>query len=273
MSPIARVVLMVVLLALQSGCGLFVRKPAPPVRATLVTPFSIASPGSAWPGGWHVEAVTKLRKPSTYLLVNDNGTTVAEGSADRSASGLVQYVDIDPQERPIMVWRWKLLRPPEGADTTQPTGEDAALRIMVSFAGDIQKLPFRERILFDQVKAISGVDVPYATLEYVWGSGAAKESVVINSHTTRVRILLVESGPEPIGQWITETRDVVADFRRAFGEEPGRITGVALYTDADATGSRSEGLYGDIALLRRDQVPVQAHLAEPKPGGHPVSDP
>ena len=265
--------LVVALLVLQAGCGLIARKPTAPPRATQVTPFSVGVPGGAWPGGWQNAAVTKLREPSHYALVRDGGTTVLEGIAAGSASGLVQRLDIDPNERPMLVWRWKLIQPVDGADTTRRSGEDAPLRIMVSFDGDVQKLPFNERLFFDQAKAVWGVDVPYATLEYVWGSGAAVGTVVVNSYTSRVRIVLVESGPEPSRQWVTEARDVVADFRRAFGEEPGRITAIAIYTDADATGAQSQGRYGDIAFLPRDRTPFEQRVAEPDLRIHPVSDP
>jgi hypothetical protein len=239
-----------------AGCHYLVRPPAA-VRATQVTPFSIATPGGAWPGGWHVEAAPRFRKPTAYRLVDDHGMTVVEGTAHASASGLVQFLDIDPHERPILVWRWKVTQPVERADTTQREGEDAPVRVMVSFAGDVQGLPLSDRLFFDQVRALSGIPVPYATLEYAWGSGAPKESVVINTYTPRIRMLLAESGPQPLDEWVTESRDIVADFRRAFGEEPGRITAIAIYTDADATGARSQGYFGDIAFLTRSEAQLR----------------
>jgi hypothetical protein len=118
----------------------------------------------------------------------------------------------------------------------------------------VGSLPFSDRLFFDQVRALSGVQMPYATLEYVWGGGAPKDTVVVNSYTPRIRIILVQSGPQPLDEWISESRDVVADFRRAFGEEPGRITAIAIYTDADATGARSQGYFGDIAFVTRSEA-------------------
>jgi Protein of unknown function (DUF3047) len=249
-------VMLVVLLA-PAGCKLFVRPPAP-VLPTQVTPFSGAPPGGAFPGGWHVEAAARFRKPSSYRLVDNGGMTVVEGTADRSASGLVEFVDIDPNERPILTWRWKITQPIEGADTTQRRGDDAPARVMLSFAGDMQSLSFSDRLWSNQVKLISGITVPYATLEYVWGAGAPKGTVVINSYTARIRTMLVENSPQPLNEWITETRDVVEDFRRAFGEEPGHITAVALYTDGDATGARSQGYYGDLKFVTRSEAQARA---------------
>lgn len=248
-------------LALAAAVSLAACKPAvrptPPPLPTQVTPFSSGTPGEAggpYPDGWHMEAATKFRKPSVYRMVDSGSVTVVEGTADASASGLVEFVDIDPHERPILTWRWKITVPVTGANTTQRSGDDAPARVMLSFAGDVQSIPFSDRLWFNQVKMISGIDIPYATLEYVWGAGAPVGTVVINSYTSRIRTLLVRNRPEPLNEWVTETRDVVEDFRRAFGEAPGRITAVAVYTDGDATGSRSQGYYGDLTFLTRAEA-------------------
>ena len=40
------------------------------------------------------------------------------------------------------------------------------------------------------------------------------------------------------------------DYRRAFGEEPGRITSVAVMTDTDNTGESALAYFGDIVFKR-----------------------
>jgi hypothetical protein len=117
------------------------------------------------------------------------------------------------------------------------------------FSGNTPALPFNERVFFAQVKAIAGIDVPYATLDYSWGSGAPAESIVRNEWTSRIRMLLVRSGPEGMGEWVSEQRNVYEDFKKMFGEEPEKITQVVIYTDADATGATAEAYYGDIEFL------------------------
>lgn len=247
---------MLAALLAMGGCKQLVRPPPPPVP-TQVTPFSSAAPGGPFPGEWHVEAAVKFRKPSTYELVDNGGTTVVQGTADASASGLVEFVDIDPHERPILTWRWKVTVPIEDADTTERAGDDAPVRVMLSFVGDIQTLSFTDRLWINQVKLISGIQMPYATLEYVWGAGAPVETVVVNSYSARIRTIIVQNSPQPLNEWVTQTRDVVEDFRRAFGEEPGRITAVAAYTDGDATSARSQGYYGDLTFLTRSEAQVR----------------
>jgi hypothetical protein len=120
------------------------------------------------------------------------------------------------------------------------------------FSGDTGVLPLDERMFFAQMKALTGVDIPYATLDYSWGAGAPAGSIVVNTWTARIRSILVRSGPEGMGDWVTEQRNVYEDFKQVFGEEPGKITQVVIYTDADATGATAEAWYGDIELLPAD---------------------
>ena len=219
---------------------------APPGQ---LTPFSAARPGGPYPGDWRTLAFSKFRKETRYALVDDCGTTVLEARAEGSSSGLVVVVDIDARKYPWLTWRWKVAQLVPGANNTRRETEDAPARIEISFDGDSKKLTMGDRLWAAQVKALAGIDLPYATLEYVWGEGAPKETVIENSWTARIRMLMVESGPERVGKWVTETRNVYEDYRRAFGEEPGRIIAVGVITDTDATGTKAEAYYGDIALL------------------------
>ena len=60
--------------------------------------------------------------------------------------------------------------------------------------------------------------------------------------------IVVEGGRARLGQWLAYERDVVADYRAAFGEDPPPISGVAIMTDADNTGDRASAWFGDVSL-------------------------
>ena len=51
------------------------------------------------------------------------------------------------------------------------------------------------------------------------------------------------------GRWSSFRRNVLEDYRLAFGEEPGRIESVGVMTDADNTQSRARAVYGDITFV------------------------
>ncbi|MDQ3260707.1 MAG: DUF3047 domain-containing protein [Burkholderiales bacterium] len=247
------------LVAIQTGCALAPKDIGRPA-VTKVTPFSAAMPGGPFPGGWQELRFSKFRTPTLFELFNDGGTTVVRATSENSSSALVESIDVDPLEYPVLHWRWKAPRLVPGANTTRRKTEDAPVRLIIAFAGDKQKLSFADQMTFAETRALLGLDPPYATLEYVWGDGAAKESIVQNGWNARIRLLLVESGAKRLGKWILESRNVVEDFRRAFGEEPGRITSIGIHCDSDATESRSEGYFGDIEFLRREEADRATNL-------------
>ena len=41
------------------------------------------------------------------------------------------------------------------------------------------------------------------------------------------------------------------DYKRAFGEEPTRISGIAIMVDADNTGDKASARFGDISLTAK----------------------
>jgi Protein of unknown function (DUF3047) len=217
-----------------------------------VTPFSVAKPGDAFPGGWQELSFSKFRALTKFELIDDNGTTVAHAISDNSSSVMLENIDIDPRDFQILTWRWKALVP--GANSTSRRTEDAPVRLIIAFDGDKDKLSFSDSMTFAESRALLGVDPPYATLEYTWGDGAAKESVIENGWNPRIRLLLAQSGAERVGEWVTETRNIAADFRRAFGEEPGRIVSIGIHCDSDATETKSEGFFGDIRFLRPSEA-------------------
>jgi hypothetical protein len=90
--------------------------------------------------------------------------------------------------------------------------------------------------------------MPYATLMYIWGNRAPREAIIPNKHTSRVRMIVVESGRDKLGRWQEVTRNVAEDYRRAFGEEPGQISAVGIMTDTDNTGDNAYAYYGDIVF-------------------------
>ena len=69
-----------------------------------------------------------------------------------------------------------------------------------------------------------------------------------NAYTGRVKMIVIESGPSQLGRWIDERRDLRADYRQAFGDQPPTISGVAIMTDTDNTGESATAYYGDIVF-------------------------
>jgi len=70
-------------------------------------------------------------------------------------------------------------------------------------------------------------------------------------YTQRVRIVVLESGDAQAGQWVSETRDLEADFRTAFGGPAPRVTAVLVASDTDQTRASAIAWFGDLRLEAR----------------------
>ena len=251
MKPNALAVL--VAAAFVAGCaaprGPDVQADARTAAPGTVAPFSAmkALDGGPWTA-WRLHPT----KPTTaFRTVSVDGTRVVEAVADRSVSGLKQLVDIDPQERPILEWRWRIDAPVAGADVADRYADDAPVRVVLAFDGDVSTLPLREQMFFERAKLLTGQSLPYATLMYVWCNRNEPEAVVPNAHTSRVRKIIVQSGERGTKEWLSYRRDIVADYERAFGVKPGRLVAVGVMSDTDNTKQLSRGWYGDIRVRER----------------------
>jgi hypothetical protein len=232
-----------------AGCAV-----APPddgrVQLPDIAKFSEHVPGVTLPPGWQPWAFAGLKKPTEYQLVDDAGRTVVRAISHASASGLVYPIRVDTRDFPYLHWQWKVQGLIDGADNTRPQTEDSPARVIVAFDGDTSKLPFGEKLFFQQFKLFTKTELPYATMMYIWARQQPVGTVIPSAHTSRIKMVVAESGPDRTGGWHEIVRNVREDYKQAFGEEPPPIKSIAIMTDSDNTGESAHAYYGDIAFLR-----------------------
>ncbi len=166
-------------------------------------------------------------------------------------SALQRLIRIDPRRHPVLEWTWRV---PKLAAPASPGKPSPRARLMLAFHGDASKLDIEQRIHLRMAKAMTGKALPYASLLYVWQDGAAPETVIQSPYSERVRMIALPSGPEHLDRWQSFRRNVREDYKRAFGEEPGDIVGVGIYTDVDNEGTAGLAYYGDITFRREPQT-------------------
>lgn len=177
-----------------------------------------------------------------------DGIAVVRAEARASASLIRRPVPIDPGQLGTVRFSWRVPYLIDDADLSDPHSEDSPVRVVLAFDGDRARLSAKNRLVFELAETLSGEAPPYATLMYVWDARAALETVIPGGRSDRVRKLVVDSGPVHLNTWRLHERQIAADFRRAFGEEPGALIGVGLMTDSDNTGSRALAWYGAVRL-------------------------
>ncbi len=164
-----------------------------------------------------------------YQVVLMGGRAAIRASGKNSASGLIREVEIDASKCPVIEWSWRVEEIQEDADIRHKAKEDVAASIFLIF-GDPDFV---------------GKIIPVPTLRYVWTNERTPvDSFVRNPYIDTVHSVALRSGDSQIGEWVTERRNVLSDFKKAFGHVPGEpIQAFAVFTDNDQTKQPVEAYY------------------------------
>ena len=212
--------------------------------------FSTAAPGENLPDGWKPLIFKKIEKHTVYTVVKDEDTAAIKAVSEASASGLTREIKINLREYPIVQWRWKVANVLQKGDVTRKEGDDYPARIYITFEYDASKVSFFKKAQYETLRLLYGEYPPLGAINYIWESKAPKGTVVPNPYADQVKMIVVESGPDRLNQWVSEERNLYEDYKKAFGEEPPLISGVAIMTDTDNTGESATAYYGDIVFRK-----------------------
>ncbi len=213
--------------------------------------FSTVTGETELPAGWRPLTFPKIPRLTQYTVVKEGKTPVIRAESRKSASGLIYPIEINLTEYPVIEWRWKVQNLIQKGDVYRKAGDDYAARIYITFAYDKNRGSFIKKAKYRAARLLFG-EIPIAAINYVWDGKAATGTIVANAYTDFVRMIVVESGPEKVGQWVSEAHNLYKDYKAAFGEEPPLVNGVAMMTDTDNTGEEVIAYYGEIRFRRGD---------------------
>ncbi len=230
--------------------------------ATIATSPWVTFPGSGWE---HYRLPGKRSADFRYVRIDDRDAVAVR--SESAASMLRRALDVPAEDIGRIRFSWKVPALIDAADLAEREKDDAPVRIVLAFDGDRSQFSTRDTMLSELARAVTGEEMPYATLMYVWCNKRPAGETIMNPRTGRIRKLVVESGVQALGQWRDYERDVRADFERVFGEPPGRLIGVAIMTDTDNTRSRAKAWYGPVSLVAAEgaaqATPVSPASATP----------
>jgi len=211
--------------------------------------FSAEAEGTALPDGWKPLIFKKVPKNTSYALVRDGGTVVVKAVSEASASGVAKAIRIDPKEYPIVHWRWKIEHLLKTSDVSKKDGDDYPARLYITFEYDPDKISFARKVKYHAGRLVFG-DIPIAALNYIWDTKAPRGAFVDNAFTGFAKMVVVRSGPDGVGTWVEEERNIYEDYKKAFDDEPPMIKGVAIMSDTDNTKESAVAYYGDIVFKK-----------------------
>lgn len=190
------------------------------------------------------------RRPTHYGATTHLGRAAILANADRSNSTLSLTLPPESAIRPVTIrFSWFVPKLNPAFDLKDKAKDDAVARVILSFEGDRKKTwTARDHMLSEMSSLLVGKPLPYATIMYVWSNRYPVGTVIPNAHTKRIRQIVVETGPRHLNRWVDIERDVAADFRLAFGEEPGPLHGVGLMTDSNNVRGKAKAWYGPLVI-------------------------
>jgi hypothetical protein len=210
-------------------------------------------PGSL-PAGWEPLEFDGIARHTRYELARESGgeEPVLHARSDAGASGLIRRIPVDLAQHPVLSWRWKVSRVLARGDATRKEGEDFPARVYVTFAYQPERVGLWKKLQYRAARARFG-ELPIGSLVYVWGNRADQTGVFDSPYAgSFVKLIPVERGSAHVGEWRSAERNVLDDYRLAFGEAPPPVAGVAVMTDTDDTGESAEGWYADIVFSRAE---------------------
>ncbi len=198
---------------------------------------------------WRVVGLPQQSLPLTrYAVDTVGGRPALRVQVAASYGNLVQDLPAVPAPRTLS-WSWRVQQANPSTDLRSKAGDDTAVKVCMSFELNIDQVPFLERQVLRMARASTGQDLPAATLCWVWGSAEARGALLPDPFSRRVRYIVLRQSQDPLSTWFDETRDVAADFRRAFGDESPDVppvTAVIVSGDGDNTGATSLAHVADL---------------------------
>ncbi len=165
-----------------------------------------------------------------YTLATIDGVQCINAKSQGAASGLIYKIKYDPQDYPFITWQWRVDHILDKGDATKKSGDDFAARVYIIFPS----------FLFWQTRVVN----------YIWANKIPKGTIQPSTYTGNAAMIAVESGSGKTGQWITEKRNIIDDYTKAFGKPPGEIGAVSIMTDTDNTGESATACYGQIIITK-----------------------
>ena len=184
------------------------------------------------PGEW--KGQTWGRPVYDLEIVADGGQPVLRLRSTGEHSTIIRDLraSVNLEETPILQWRWKVTTLPTGGNACQKSTDDQAAQVYVAWLRPPESL--RSRII-----------------GYVWDSTVPAGTICKSQKISTVTYVVLRSGSDDLGKWITERRNVVEDFRRIYGEAPDNPSAISLSIDSDDTRSSADSFIGPTVFLRR----------------------
>jgi hypothetical protein len=207
------------------GAALITLESSPPAaqeQCVLVEDFSKAKVGE-FPEGW------KARKDDgkdVYKVAEDGGKRVLRADAKELGVQAGKQFAWDLREYPVLVWGWRAVEFPRGADERTKKNDSAAAVYAV----------------------FPHTPVSVKSVKYIWSEKVPKGTRIPQTAGNTQGVVLRTGGTE----WVEERVNVLEDYKRLFKtDDVPKPEGIGVLTDSDDTNSRARGDYARFRVCRK----------------------
>ncbi|MFQ5990153.1 MAG: DUF3047 domain-containing protein, partial [Candidatus Methylomirabilales bacterium] len=179
------------------------------------------------PAGWELK---ESEGKADLDLVPDGGSQALKLRSRSASFSLNRELEVDLKQTPYVEWQWKVTELPKGGDFRESSSNDQAAQLLVVFHWSL----FKKQVI-----------------AYVWDTTAPKGTKADDPSSSGVPFLtiktvVVESGDAEKGKWITETRNVVEDYKALFGDEPEKVEAIRIQINSQHTESQAESYWRSV---------------------------
>ena len=199
---------------------------------------------------WRPVTFPKIQEHTRYRIEHQERESVLRAKSRASASAIVYRSPFDVYDYPRLRWKWKVENVYEKGNARVKEGDDYPLRIYVLFEYDPSTASAFDRAKYGLAKALYGEYPPHSALNYIWASREDEGGVLTNPYASNAKMIVLQKGKKNLGRWIVEERNVLDDYRRAFGTDPPARATLGIMNDSDDTKEASVAYVGFIEIFR-----------------------
>ncbi len=196
--------------------------PAPGSELSVIVLNTLTWGTGRLPSDWQIKVAHGRPEVS---VCSDGGGSCLRLKSVKASFGVERGLNVNPLDTRFLTWRWRVTQLPDGGDFRRTSTDDQAAQLLLAFAD--------RRIL-----------------TYIWDTTAPKGTAQHASAIPLVHIFAVvcESGSAEVNRWISEARDIAADYERAYGRTAPSVKGLRLQINSQHTGTIAESYFGEVAF-------------------------
>src|SRR5574341_852700 len=173
-----------------------------------------------------------LFKPVKFEVSEENGNHFLRASCGEDSETSFQYfVNLPIKKGTKVRWRWRMI--------------EAKHHIPESKFSQWGNFPARLYLFFEPYPE----NTYCPALAYIWTIALATKKWDRSLNPAPHRYLTIESGFNRKGQWIEVERDIYQDFVEALGQEPPRLTAIAVLLGVPGKKGSATFDYDDIEII------------------------